>query len=82
MIKVGLTGGTGFIGSHIKNNLNLYKHKYDISIIKRDHFKDREKINLFVSRCDIISHLAAINRSSNSKNLYKTNLELVKVLTS
>ena len=76
MIKIGITGQTGFIGTHLYNYLGLQD---DIERVpfKDDYFKDINKLSEFVSSCDAIVHLAAMNRHNNPEIIYETNLKLV-----
>ena len=76
MLKVGITGQNGFIGYHLYNNLLLNKEKYKIIDFKRDYFLSHDLMDSFVSNCDIIVHLAAINRDNDPSIIYKTNIEL------
>ena len=64
MIKVGITGQSGFIGSHLFNFLGLKDNIKRIPF-KRDFFENTEDLENFVSQCDVIIHLAAVNRHAN-----------------
>jgi UDP-2-acetamido-2,6-beta-L-arabino-hexul-4-ose reductase len=79
IIKVGITGQSGFIGTHLFNYFSLLK---DIELIefKGEFFQDEDTLDNFISQCDVIVHLAAINRHKDSKVIYKTNISLVKKL--
>ena len=79
MIRVGITGQSGFIGSHLYNYLGL---KEDISRIpfEDDYFSSPEKLKDFARQCNCIVHLAAVNRHEDEHVLYNTNIELVKKL--
>jgi len=79
MIKVGITGQSGFIGAHLYNYLGL---KEDIQRIgfEDEFFENDNVLDGFVSSCDIIVHLAAMNRHDNPQVLYDTNISLVKRL--
>ncbi len=81
MLKVGITGQSGFMGSHLFNLLGL---KPDIERIPfaDDYFNDPVKLNDFVASCDVIVHLAAMNRHQDPEVIYNTNIELVQKLIS
>ena len=79
MIKVGITGQSGFIGTHLYNYLGLQKD------IKRIEFKDEffehhHTLDKFIKSCDVIVHLAAMNRHGDSQVIYDTNINLVQQL--
>ncbi len=79
MIKVGITGQSGFIGTHLYNYLGL---KEDVQRVgfKNEFFENHNVLDDFVSSCDVIVHLAAMNRHDNPQVLYDTNISLVKRL--
>lgn len=79
MIKVGITGQSGFIGTHLFNYLRL-KENIEKIPFKDEFFQDENKIQNFVSKCDVVVHLAAMNRHENPMVIYKTNIKLVKDL--
>jgi UDP-2-acetamido-2,6-beta-L-arabino-hexul-4-ose reductase len=79
MIKIGITGQSGFIGTHIYNYLGLQENVERISF-KNDYFQKKPKLNNFVKSCDVIVHLAAMNRHGDSQVIYDTNIKLVKQL--
>lgn len=80
MIKVGITGQAGFIGCHLFNTLGLFPDKYFRINFEDDFFKDEAKLNDFVESCDVIIHLAAMNRHSDEQVIYSTNRKLVQQL--
>jgi len=80
MIKVGITGQAGFVGTHLFNNLGLYPDKFKRIPFEDLYFKDERKLKDFVSSCDAIVHLAAMNRHNEPDVLYQTNIALVKQL--
>lgn len=82
MIKIGITGQAGFIGSHLYNFLGLKKDEVIRIPFHDDFFSDQEKIEAFVKQCDAIVHLAALNRHNDPQTIYNTNIELVKKLIS
>ena len=80
MIKIGITGQSGFIGTHLYNTLSLFLDKYTLIPFEDNYFNQNKLLESFVQECDIIIHLAAMNRNSDPELIYKTNIELVKKL--
>ena len=80
MLKVGITGQEGFVGTHLYNTLGLNPEKYERIDYHISYFQDEEKLQDFVSKCDVIVHLAAMNRHDDAQVLYETNINLVKNL--
>ncbi len=80
MINIGITGQEGFIGSHLKNTLKLYPNKYSCVDYDVSFFSNNELLDSFVVQCDVIVHLAAMNRHDDPNLIYKTNIELVQKL--
>jgi len=80
MIKIGITGQAGFIGTHLFNTLSLYPDKYIRIPFRDEFFQSEEALDAFVKQCDVIIHLAAMNRNNDPDVLYKTNIELVQKL--
>lgn len=79
MKRIGITGGNGFIGSHLINALSLLKD-YTIVPFDREFFDDTNKLDQFVLSCDSIVHLAALNRHDDLDLIYATNVGLVEHL--
>ena len=80
MINIGITGQNGFIGTHLYNNLRLHKDKYCLIEFKKNYFNDKAALDNFVSQCDVIVHLAALNRHELPSFIYETNVGLVTSL--
>ena len=80
MINIGITGQNGFIGTHLFNTLGLFPEKYSLIEFKRNYFEDKVAIDSFVSQCDVIVHLAALNRHEIHSVIYDTNIGLVSCL--
>ncbi len=80
MIKVGVTGSNGFIGWHLCRTLELDSNKFSIIEFKRDWFNNEADLDLFVSQCSVIIHLAGLNRHSDEEAIYSTNIELTNRL--
>lgn len=82
MLRIGVTGQRGFIGSHLYNTLGLYPDTYERINFSRDFFTIEKELDNFVSQCDVIVHLAALNRHEDEELIYNTNVTLVEKLIS
>ena len=80
MINIGITGQTGFIGTHLYNFFGLRKDEVIRIPFEDNFFEDISKLEAFVSQCDVIIHLAALNRHNDPQTIYDTNILLVKKL--
>ncbi len=80
MIKVGITGQSGFIGTHLFNTLGLYPDKFERIPFEDTFFDNKLKLSKFVRSCDVIVHLAAMNRHNSPEVIYSTNIGLVQKL--
>ncbi|MBX9780079.1 MAG: NAD-dependent epimerase/dehydratase family protein [Chitinophagaceae bacterium] len=80
MIKVGITGSKGFVGYHLSQTLALYKEEFTVIEFDRNFFEQSQYLDAFVSSCDAIVHLAALNRHNDPELIYETNIKLVKTL--
>ncbi|KAA6347109.1 UDP-2-acetamido-2 6-beta-L-arabino-hexul-4-ose reductase [termite gut metagenome] len=77
MIRVGITGQAGFVGTHLYNVLGLTPDLYEHISFEDAYFEDFSLLRSFVKQCDVIVHLAAMNRYENQQVIYDTNIELV-----
>jgi UDP-2-acetamido-2,6-beta-L-arabino-hexul-4-ose reductase len=80
MLKIGITGQSGFVGTHLFNTLNLSNDAFQTVPFEDSYFSDDEILNAWVKQCDVIVHLAAMNRHNDPEVLYDTNIQLVKKL--
>jgi UDP-2-acetamido-2,6-beta-L-arabino-hexul-4-ose reductase len=80
MIRIGITGQNGFVGSHLYNTLGLNPEKYERINFEKEYFENAEKLDRFVKNCDVIVHLAAMNRHPDPEVIYHQNVELVTQL--
>lgn len=78
-MKIGITGQSGFIGTHLYNYLGLQKNVEHIEF-KNEFFKNKNALDNFVRSCDVIVHLAAMNRHNDPQVIYDTNIRLVRQL--
>ncbi len=78
-LRIGITGQAGFVGYHLYNTLSL---RDDVELIpfERSFFENPKALSQFVSACDTIVHLAAMNRHEDPNVIYGTNIGLVDKL--
>jgi UDP-2-acetamido-2,6-beta-L-arabino-hexul-4-ose reductase len=77
MIKIGITGQDGFLGTHLYNTIGLYEDQFEKIEFKKEYFLNNDLLDQFVLKCEVIVHLAALNRHNDLQVLYNTNLDLV-----
>ena len=80
MLRIGITGQTGFVGSHLAASLSLHREQFVIINFKDEYFDETRLLEDFVRNSDVIVHFAAINRHEDPDVLYKTNVNLVQKL--
>ncbi len=80
MIKIGITGQNGFIGWHLARTASLRSSNFEVVNFERSFYDNEGELDGFVSSCDVIVHLAGMNRHEDPEFLYKTNIELAKKL--
>ena len=80
MIKIGITGQVGFIGTHLFDTIGLYQDKFIKIPFQNELFRNDTQLQNFVNQCDVIVHLAAMNRHNDPEVIYNTNIGLVNQL--
>ncbi len=80
MLHVGITGQAGFMGTHLFNYLSQDKDQFSMVPFRDEYFQDENILKQWVQKCDVIVHLAAMNRHNDPDEIYNTNLKLVKSL--
>jgi len=80
MIRVGITGQAGFVGTHLYNTLGLYPDLFERIPFEDSFFAEETQLNEFVQQCDTIVHLSAMNRHTDPEVIYQTNINLVNQL--
>jgi UDP-2-acetamido-2,6-beta-L-arabino-hexul-4-ose reductase len=80
MIRVGITGQAGFVGTHLYNTLGLHPTEFERIPFEDDFFSDDTKLTNFIKSCDAVVHLAAMNRHNDPEVIFETNVRLVKQL--
>lgn len=79
-MKIGITGQDGFVGKHLFNTLGLFPDAFQRVAFQRNFFESESDLDQFVSQCDVIVHLAAMNRHESQEVIYETNVNLVQKL--
>jgi UDP-2-acetamido-2,6-beta-L-arabino-hexul-4-ose reductase len=80
MTRVGITGSNGFVGYHLYQTIALKKEEFVLIEFERNFFEDDQALDNFVKNCDVIVHLAALNRHNEPQVIFDTNTSLVKKL--
>jgi len=80
MPRIGITGQTGFIGTHLYNFFGLKNEEIERIPFEDSFFEDQSMLEEFVRKCDAIIHLAALNRHNDPQAIYDTNILLVNKL--
>jgi UDP-2-acetamido-2,6-beta-L-arabino-hexul-4-ose reductase len=81
-LKIGITGQNGFVGTHLFNTLGLLPDEFERINFDRDFFSNENLLDHFVKQCDVIVHLAALNRHNDPEVIFSTNTNLVEKLVS
>ena len=81
-LKIGITGQNGFVGTHLYNTLGLFPNEFERIEFNREWFFREDILDSFVKKCDVIVHLAALNRHNDPEVIFSTNINLVKQLVS
>ena len=80
MLKIGITGQAGFVGTHLYNTLGLHPGEFERVPFNRDFFSNQQLLEQFVLQCDVIVHLAAMNRHNDPQVIFDTNIVLAQKL--
>lgn len=79
-IRIGITGQAGFIGTHLFNYFGTKKDEVLRVSFEDIYFDNHVLLCEFVAKCDVIIHLAALNRHNDPQVIYQTNIKLVDKL--
>lgn len=75
-MKIGITGQDGFIGYHLSQTIKYKFEKYRIVPFKREILENSKLLESFISSCDVIVHLAGVNRASSDQDVYNSNIQI------
>ncbi|MDO5561327.1 MAG: NAD-dependent epimerase/dehydratase family protein [bacterium] len=78
MIKVGITGNTGFLGQHLSQAITS-DNELSLIPFSKEMFLQQKNFNRFVNQIDCLVHLAAVQRDQE-ENLLKQNLLLTNTV--
>ena len=73
-MKIGITGNTGFIGTHLTEYLQ--RKGLEIVPFEKEYFLYQDKLDNFVKKCDTIIHLAGQSKPHDKETIYIDNLNL------
>ena len=68
------------MGSHLYNFLGTKTEEIERVPYDRSFFQNEDKLDNFVSNCDVVVHIAAMNRHEDPQFIYDTNVGLVNTL--
>ncbi|KZY84893.1 hypothetical protein A3752_12235 [Oleiphilus sp. HI0081] len=66
-MKIGITGGGGFIGTHLQMYLKTRDDIELVDVASRETFASQESLEAFVFDKELIVHLAGVNRASDEE---------------
>ena len=78
-LRIGVTGSEGFVGSHLMHLLNREQGVVGVPC-PRDTYQDNQQLHTFVQSCDVIVHLAGVNRGTDEE-VRRGNRQIAQRLT-
>lgn len=78
MTTVGVTGADGFFGWHMLCRLRTFGWRLEVA--NRATFADESALDAFVQACDVIVHLAGVNRAATDLEVHEGNVVLAERL--
>ena len=80
MIRIGITGQHGFIGTALSGRVLLLPDEFTLVPLSREQMSHPEDLARWAGSCDAIVHLAAVNRAADDATLHEANLKLCEQL--
>ncbi len=78
-IKIGITGQSGFIGTHLRNTMMRSPDKFFLIDFHRNYFLNDVELDKFCEQCDVIVHCASVIKTDDD-DFYQTNVLLAEKL--
>jgi UDP-2-acetamido-2,6-beta-L-arabino-hexul-4-ose reductase len=75
MLRVAITGGEGFLGTHMRFFLYEKKDTYEVVLIEKSDFDNDGLLKTKLDGVDTVLHFAGLNRGSEEE-IYRVNTEL------
>lgn len=79
-MKIGITGNNGFIGYHLSNSITYLKGDWSVISFSKNIFQSTKALCSWISECDVIVHLAGVNRADTDQEVYEANIKLNEAL--
>ena len=79
-MRIGITGQNGFIGYHLTQTIKFLHSDYSLVPFQKSFFENEKVLAAFISSCDVIVHLAGVNRAETEEEVYHANMKLNSVL--
>lgn len=77
-----ITGGNGFIGTHLYNFLKYVIGGREIISLDKTSFNNNDELNTLLKKATCIIHLAGVNRDENESFVYEENRKICNYLIS
>jgi len=80
MKVIGISGASGFVGTHLRNTLSIDKENFKVIEIVKESFKNVNSLFGFVNQCDVVFHFAAVIRHPDDDYIFNENVRLANIL--
>lgn len=79
-MNIGITGASGFLGRHLAKELKRQKLTFSVFDRKKHSLFNVASLKNFVSKNDVIVHLAGVNKDGDLEDMLKVNILGTKTL--
>jgi UDP-2-acetamido-2,6-beta-L-arabino-hexul-4-ose reductase len=80
MLRIGITGQCGFIGNHLYNFLSLQSDAFTLIEFHDAYFDEIQQLSDFIEQCDVLIHLAGVNRDVSEEVVFQKNMLITERL--